>query len=76
MTLKQIAKAVKANNPQLTCRIQEEKTQIYLKSDLWKGEQAALLSPSYQQKIEADIFSASDLEEIMVEADRIYRIGH
>lgn len=76
MKLSEISKAIQDYNEHLTCKVQRKKNQILVQSDACEGETALLLSPYYQQKLENDTFTQDDLEELKVEADRIYKIGH
>lgn len=76
MKLSDICKAIQAHNEHLTCKVQRKKNQILVQSNACEGETAVLLSPYYQQKLENDTFTIGDLEELKVEADRIYKSGH
>lgn len=75
MKLKDIAVAILAKYDDFTCKVQNKKNQIVVQSSLWPNETVHLLSPYYQEKLRNNEFTEKDLENVLVEADRIHTKG-
>ena len=73
MKLKDISQAITTTYPSVTCKTQSRKHQIILQYD---GETTYLLSPYYQQRLETDKFNEKDLAAILIEVDRIIKLGY
>lgn len=75
MSIKEIARRIVQHDESFSCRIRPKLTQIELKCSLWPDETVRLLSPYYQAKIRGGTFDEGDLENVLIEVDRIKRFG-
>ena len=75
MKIKEIAIAVLQQHEEFTCKIQRKNNQLLLQSSNWPDETFCLLSPTYQNKIRDDSFTENDLQEVLIEAERIFMTG-
>ena len=74
-TLRDIAKAVVQSDERVTCKIQTSKNQIIVKTTTFPDEVVVLLSPYYQDKLEKGTLNKEDIEALLVETQRIIKIG-
>ena len=74
-TLRDIAKAVVQSDERVACKIQTSKNQIIIKTTTFPDEVAFLLSPYYQDKLKKGTLNKEDIEALLVETQRIIKIG-